>query len=179
MRFRYLVGPFLCLAGLAVLVSTADGPAGSAAPDLLPDAKRADLIRVEKAMRRLTLLREGRVLAVYHIALGFTPVGPKAIEGDGKTPEGRYRIAAKNPNSIAYLSLRISYPDPAQRAAAAAAGAPPGGDIMIHGLRNGFSWVGRLHRLIDWTDGCVGVTNAEVRSIYERVGIGTPIEIWG
>lgn len=177
MRRRHLVGPILCVAPLALLFGTADGPAGSAAPGLVPQAERADLVRVEKAQRRLTLLRGGCVLAVYRVSLGFAPIGPKAREGDGRTPEGRYRIAGKNPDSIAHLALRISYPDAADRAAASAAGVPPGGDIMIHGLRNGFSWVGRLHRLIDWTDGCVGVTNAEARAIYARVEVGTPIEI--
>ena len=72
---------------------------------------------------------------------------------------------------------RSPNPAPADEAAARAGGYPPGGDIMIHGLMNGFSWLGRLHRLMDWTQGCVGVTNAEMRAIYARVDVGTPIEI--
>ena len=146
-------------------------------PALVPLADRADSILVEKGARRLTLLREGRVLVTYPVSLGFSPVGQKAREGDGRTPEGRYTIAYRNPRSVAHLSLKVSYPTPEQTVAAAAEGREPGGDIMIHGVFNGFSWVGPLHRLVDWTNGCVGVTNAEMAEIYARVDVGTPIEI--
>ena len=150
---------------------------GRTEPPLVAEPERADRILVEKAARRLTLLRGERVLATYPVSLGFAPVGPKAREGDGRTPEGLYTIAYRNPQSVAHLSLKVSYPSPADAAAARAQGVAPGGDIMIHGLMNGFSWAGRLHRLMDWTQGCVGVTNAEMRAIYARVDVGTPIEI--
>lgn len=150
---------------------------GRSEPVPLPQSERADLVLVEKSARRLTLLREGQVLATYPVALGFTPEGRKQREGDGRTPEGRYRVAWKNPNSVAHLSLKVSYPDEADRAAAAARNEPPGGDIMIHGLLNGLGWVGPLHRLVDWTEGCVAVSNAEMEAIYARVDVDTPIEI--
>ncbi|MER2249158.1 L,D-transpeptidase family protein [Methylorubrum podarium] len=168
--------------GLAILASGAIVLAdflqlGRTEPPLVAEPDRADRVLVEKAARRLTLLREGRVLATYPVSLGFAPEGHKAREGDGRTPEGLYAIAFRNPRSVAHLSLKVSYPAPADEAAARAGGYPPGGDIMIHGLMNGFSWLGRLHRLMDWTQGCVGVTNAEMRAIYARVDVGTPIEI--
>ena len=56
-------------------------------------------------------------------------------------------------------------------------GVPPGSDIMIHGVRNGLGWLGGLHRALDWTDGCVAVTNAEIEEIWRLVEVGTPIEI--
>ncbi|GEO99242.1 L,D-transpeptidase family protein [Methylobacterium haplocladii] len=146
-------------------------------PAPAPEPERADVVLVEKAARRLTLLRDGRVLATYPVSLGFTPTGHKQREGDGRTPEGRYRVEYKNPASVAHLSLKVSYPEAADRAAAAAGGYEPGGDIMIHGIMNGFGWLGSLHRLTDWTSGCVGVSNAEMDSIYARVDVDTPIEI--
>jgi murein L,D-transpeptidase YafK len=169
------------IGGLAVLgagaVVLADfSQVGRTEPPRVAEAARADRVLVEKAARRLTLLREGRVHANYTISLGFVPEGHKAREGDGRTPEGVYAIAFRNPRSVAHLSLKVSYPSPADAAAAQAGGYSPGGDIMIHGLMNGFSWLGRLHRLKDWTQGCVGVTNAEMRAIYARVDLGTPIE---
>lgn len=148
-----------------------------AEPTLLPESERADLILVEKSARRLTLSREGRVLATYPIVLGFAPVGDKHREGDGRTPEGRYRVEWKNPQSVAHLSLKVSYPDASDTAEAEARGEAPGGDIMIHGIMNGFGWLGRFHRLADWTQGCVAVSNAEIEAIYARVDDGTPIEI--
>lgn len=169
----------LALAGLgAGGVVAADAlQIGRTEPLLVPEPERADRILVEKAARRLTLLRGETVLATYPISLGFTPTGHKTREGDGRTPEGTYAIAYRNPRSVAHLSLKVSYPSPADASAAQARGEPPGGDIMIHGLMNGFSWAGRLHRMMDWTQGCVGVTNAEMREIYARVDTGTPIEI--
>ena len=175
-HWTFLVGAVL-LVGVGALALVDFLQIGRTEPTLRPEAERADRILVQKAARRLTLLREGRVLATYPVSLGFAPEGHKAREGDGRTPEGRYVIACRNPRSVAHLSLKVSYPSPADEAAARAGGFPPGGDIMIHGLMNGFSWFGRLHRLMDWTQGCVGVTNAEMREIYARVDLGTPIEI--
>lgn len=147
------------------------------APPLVPEPDRADRILVEKAARRLTLLRDGRVLATDPVSLGFSPEGQKSRAGDGRTPEGTYAIAYRNPRSVAHLSLKVSYPTPEQARTAASEGRAPGGDIMIHGLFNGLSWLGPLHRRVDWTNGCVGVTNAEMEAIYARVDTGTPIEI--
>ncbi|MCC7462131.1 MAG: hypothetical protein IT480_06660 [Gammaproteobacteria bacterium] len=57
----------------------------------------------------------------------------------------------------------------------AAAGIDPGELIMIHGLHNGPGWLGRLHRAIDWTNGCIAVTDAEIDAIARVVPDGTPI----
>ena len=139
-------------------------------PDLLPTAQRADAIRVYKAQRRMDLLRDGRVIATYRIVLGGAPVGHKRQQGDQRTPEGDYRITYRNPRSRFHLSLRVSYPDEADRGQARARGVDPGGDIMIHGATPpGYRG--------DWTDGCIAVTNAEMDEIWRRVPVGTPIRI--
>ncbi|QPH55225.1 L,D-transpeptidase family protein [Pontivivens ytuae] len=148
-------------------------------PPMAPVADQADLVRVDKSDRRLELLRDGAVIAAYDISLGAAPDGHKRQEGDERTPEGRYVIDWRNPNSIAHLSLHISYPNADDVAQAAAAGVSPGGNIMIHGLPNGFGILGRLHLLVDWTDGCIAVTDAEMREIWSRVPNGTPIELRG
>ncbi|MGO4852565.1 L,D-transpeptidase family protein [Phaeovulum sp. W22_SRMD_FR3] len=146
-------------------------------PAMAGAAAQADRILVEKSARRLTLLRQGVVLAQYQIALGGAPEGRKTREGDERTPEGIYHLDWRNPNSVAYLSLHISYPDAADRAAAEAGGVDPGGNIMIHGLPNGWGFLGAVHRRFDWTDGCIGVTNEEMRDIWSRSPNGTEIEI--
>jgi murein L,D-transpeptidase YafK len=56
-------------------------------------------------------------------------------------------------------------------------GISPGGDVFIHGLPNGFGWLGSAQRRYDWTDGCIAVTNAEMDEIWRAVPDGTPIEI--
>ncbi|MFY0633910.1 MAG: L,D-transpeptidase family protein [Vannielia sp.] len=147
------------------------------APAMAPPDQQADAIRVDKSDRRLELLRAGEVIASYRISLGAAPEGHKAREGDERTPQGRYVIDWRNPNSIAHLSLHISYPNADDSARAAAAGVSPGGDIMIHGIANGWGWIGGLHRLWDWTNGCIAVTDAEMREVWSRVPDGTPITI--
>ncbi len=137
----------------------------------------ADRVLVEKSARRLTLLRDGRVLKTYAVALGSSPRGHKQQEGDGRTPEGVYQIDFHKPDSDFHLALHISYPNADDTGRAAARGVAPGGDIMIHGLRNGLGAIGAAHRLHDWTAGCIAVTNAEIEEIFRAVPDGTPIEI--
>jgi murein L,D-transpeptidase YafK len=138
----------------------------------------ADKLVVRKAERRLIVLSHGQPVKSYRISLGHDPIGKKEREGDGKTPEGSYVIDfRKEHSSCCYRSFHISYPDAADRASAAAIGASPGGSIMVHGLSWPFFWAGRLHRLYDWTDGCVAVTNQEMAELWRIVPVGTPIEI--
>lgn len=139
--------------------------------------KHADRIVVLKSERTMTLQRKGVTLRSYRIALGGSPVGPKRRQGDQKTPEGLYRISGRNPGSRYHRSLRISYPSGDDRRRAASLGVPPGGDIMIHGLPNGWSLAGSAQSLIDWTLGCIAVTNEEIEEIWDLVPDGTPIEI--
>jgi murein L,D-transpeptidase YafK len=140
------------------------------------DAK-ADQVIVIKHEHTLTLLSHGRVLKTYKISLGGSPIGQKQQQGDHKTPEGRYILDRRNTRSRFYRSIHISYPSPEDRARAAQAGVDPGGDVMIHGLPNGFGWLGELHRSLDWTDGCVAVTDQEMDELWQAIPDGTPIEI--
>jgi murein L,D-transpeptidase YafK len=142
-----------------------------------PTQPRADKIIILKSAHTMTLLRGDKVLKTYKVALGTVPIGPKRVEGDHKTPEGSYTIDAKNPQSQFHLSLHISYPSAADRLSAQKLGARPGGSIMIHGLAKQFAYLGPLHRQVDWTDGCVAVTNAEIEEIWKLVPVGTRVEI--
>ena len=144
-------------------------PPPLAAPEL-----RVDFVLIEKSERRLTLWRDGALVHSYPIALGFAPSGDKLREGDGRTPEGRYRIDRRNPNSAFHLSLGIDYPRPDQRAAARAEGRNPGGDIFIHGQPNRYQGPTIPG---DWTAGCAAVSNAQIRQIWSLVPTGTAVEI--
>jgi tetratricopeptide (TPR) repeat protein len=136
-----------------------------------------DKVLIEKAKRRLTLILEGEAIKAYKIALGGNPVGPKERQGDKKTPEGIYTIVSRNRHSNYHLSLRISYPNEKDAKRAKELGVSPGGDIMIHGIKNGLSWVGGFHTQVDWTEGCIAVTNKEMEEIARLVPNGTPVEI--
>ena len=120
----------------------------------------------------MQLLHQTALLKEYKFELGFNPVGHKLQEGDGRTPEGAYRIDRRNPNSRYHLSIGISYPDVNDVAAAQARGVNPGGDIFIHGTPA--EWVGKK----DWTWGCIAVSNDEMDEIYTMVQTGTKIFIY-
>ena len=136
-----------------------------------------DRVLIEKRSRRLTLISRGEAIKTYKIALGGNPVGPKERQGDNKTPEGTYTIESRNRRSQYHLSLRISYPNAKDKKHAKELGVPPGGDIMIHGIKDDLAWVGGFHTEIDWTKGCIAVTNKEMEEIARLVPNGTPVEI--
>ncbi len=144
---------------------------------LLMEQGMADKVLIEKKERRLTLLSNEQVLKTYKIALGGNPNGPKERAGDKKTPEGTYTIDSRNKDSRYHMSLHISYPNEKDKKRAKELGVSPGGDIMIHGIKNGFSKVGGLHAGFDWTEGCIAVTNEEIEEIETLVPNGTIVEI--
>jgi hypothetical protein len=130
-------------------------------------------IEVYKSKHKMYLYSNNNVVHTYSISLGGNPIGKKTKEGDQKTPEGKYIIDAKNDKSSFYKNLGISYPNASDKA-----NHYTGGLIKIHGLRNGFGWVGKFHRLYDWTNGCIALTNQEMKTLYNTIEIGTPIYIY-
>jgi murein L,D-transpeptidase YafK len=137
------------------------------------DGPEVTRVVVMKSDRRMYLMHNDAVLRAFEIELGFAPVGDKQVEGDGKTPEGRYFIDRRNPNSSFHLSLGISYPNEADIAEAAALGQSPGGDIFIHG-----ETTGPRRGTENWTAGCIAVTDREMEDIYAMVTKGTAIDIF-
>ena len=138
---------------------------------------RADLVVVEKSERRLYLYKDNEVLRSYEIALGRNPVGPKLRQGDNRTPEGRYTLDHRNPQSRFYRSIHISYPNDSDRRRAEAKGVQPGGNIMIHGVPNRYRDGQEFFVGWDWTEGCIAVTNDDMQEIWALVADNTPIEI--
>jgi murein L,D-transpeptidase YafK len=161
------------LNGLLVALLSPGAMAQSAAKPPL----RADHVLVLKKDRTLQLFSHGKVVKTYKVALGGNPVGPKTRQGDHKTPEGSYVLDSRNAHSRFYKSIHISYPNGSDRASARRNGTSPGGDVFIHGLPNGYGAVGAAHRLRDWTDGCIAVTDEEIDEIRAATRDGTPIEI--
>jgi murein L,D-transpeptidase YafK len=149
----------------------------AAVPPMAAASRQADLVEIFKGARRLELKRDGTLIRSYRVALGFSPQGHKEREGDGRTPEGRYRIDARNPQSAFHLSLRVSYPDEDDKARAARLGVSAGGDIYIHGLPNGLRKLFVRHPANDWTTGCIAVTDAEIREIWSLVPTGARVVI--
>ena len=138
----------------------------------------ADKVIVDKSKRVLLLLNDDAVSHVYRITLGGNPVGDKLMQGDKRTPEGRYRLDYKNPQSKFHRSIHVSYPNAQDKAQARELGVNPGGDIMIHGQRNGASFTESIvNQYRDWTAGCISVSNRDMDEIWSMIEPGTPIEI--
>jgi murein L,D-transpeptidase YafK len=138
---------------------------------------QADEVIVLKGERKLYLMRQGEVLKWFWIALGRNPVGQKTEIGDGRTPEGIYWIKGRDANSDFYRALWLSYPNSVDRERAKRLGANPGGAIMIHAVPAGYGPKGPGERMIDWTNGCIAVTNADMDEIWALVPDGTRVEI--
>lgn len=143
----------------------------------LPEGTVADRVVVRKSARRLDLYRGSDLLRSYPVSLGREPIGRKQQAGDGRTPEGEYQLDYRKSDSAFHRALHVSYPDESDSMSARARGVPAGGFIMIHGMRNRFGWIGRAHRMVDWTDGCVAVTNREIEEIWRVVPDGTRITL--
>ncbi len=147
-------------------------------PQDRPPTEQANQVVIHKVSRTLELRRNHQVIARYRISLGrAADQGPKMREGDQKTPEGRYAIDWRNARSKYHLSLHISYPDAHDSQRAKAGGYKPGSNIMIHGLPNGWGWLAPIFQRLDWTDGCIAVSNKEMREIWARLPAGVPVEI--
>jgi len=137
----------------------------------------ADAVLVDKSDRRLYLLRAGRTIAEYPIKLGLNPYGHKQREGDFRTPEGKYRLDWRNPDSEFYLSIKVSYPNREDAAVARERGDRPGGLIMLHGQPNVPKKPPEHYATRDWTDGCIALSNADMTNVWLRTTVGIPIEI--
>ena len=141
-------------------------------------ASPVDRVVVKKSEMVLELRAGDLVIRKYPIYLGGNPVGHKQKQGDRRTPEGRYRLDARNANSRYYRALRVSYPSKKDQHAATERGDRPGGDIMIHGMpddldrRNQLMFSGR-----HWTDGCIALSNPHMKEVWTLVGLNVPVDI--
>lgn len=146
---------------------------------LLPTLASANVDRVvvKKSARKLFLYAGDELLRSYEVALGRNPVGHKERRGDFRTPEGKYLLDWRNPQSRFYRSIHISYPNENDRRRAAAMGVDPGGSIMIHGVPNRYRDNQEFIISLNWTEGCIAVTNKDMEEIWALVADNTPIEI--
>jgi murein L,D-transpeptidase YafK len=147
------------------------------APSRASDFPVADTVIIEKASRKLHLMQKGKVFRTFDVSLGIRPDGDKQEEGDFRTPEGRYVLDMRNPDSEFFLSIHVSYPNRQDRREARQQGVEPGGAIMIHGQPNIPSKSATYYRTQDWTNGCIAVSNSDMIDIWLMTGENTPIEI--
>lgn len=139
--------------------------------------EKADSVLVVKSESKLCLMNDGKVVKTYYAAFGANPKGHKRQEGDERTPEGKYILDYKNEGSSFFKAIHISYPNDEDKKRAEEKGVSPGGQIMIHGQKNGFGWLSFIVQRFNWTDGCIALSNSDMDEVWESVDVGTPIEI--
>lgn len=159
-----LIAKLTC--GCATFVAVSFAAITFAEPVGADDFPMADMVVVEKAARKLHLMKDGKPFRTYDVALGLEPVGDKAEEGDRKTPEGEYQLDTRNPDSDFFLSIHISYPSASEQRAARAKGRDPGGQIMIHGQPNDPTYSEAYYAKEDWTNGCIALSNSDMIDIW-------------
>ena len=137
----------------------------------------ADMVVVKKSSYSLTLMKDGKEVKRYWIALGPAPKGHKQREGDQRTPEGRYTLDYKKSNSGFYKAIHINYPNLDDIKRANELGVNPGGMIMIHGTPLDDEYPEWYFHTLDWTEGCIAMKNTDMREIWNLVRDGTLIEI--
>jgi len=140
----------------------------------------ADKVIIKKSTRMLYLSSGGSIYKRFHISLGSIPKGAKEVEGDLKTPEGKYILDWRQASKKYNKSIHISYPNEKDKAHAKKLGASAGGMIMIHGTPSswGLSPIGDwMPMLIDWTQGCIAMSNDDLEEVWEQTTKGTPIII--
>jgi len=136
-----------------------------------------DKVLVVKSERKLQLLSRGQPLKSYRISLGKQPSGPKQQQGDMRTPEGFYWIDWRKTSDKYNLSMHISYPNARDLARAQQEGVAPGSMIMLHGTPVDEEYPEWFFHTLDWTEGCIALTNSDMREIWGVVKAGTLIEI--
>ncbi|WP_440875303.1 L,D-transpeptidase family protein [Thalassotalea sp. PLHSN55] len=138
---------------------------------------QVDLVKVDKSQNKMFLLKQGKIVKSYRIALGGKPKGHKQYEGDQRTPEGRYTLDYIKEDSAFYRAMHISYPNQADITQAKNQGRSPGGQIMVHGQRDRAGWRANIAQRLNWTNGCIALKNHEMDEFIALVDVGTPIEI--
>lgn len=158
---------------LALLWLVLGGVAGAAE---LADKPLVDKVLVVKSEQQLYLLQRGEVLKSYRVSLG-KQAGAKQYEGDMRTPEGLYWLDWRKPSYRYNLSINISYPNEQDVQRAAALGKPAGSMIMLHGTPNDPEFPEWFFNTLNWTEGCIALTNKDMEEVWRLVPDDTLIEI--
>lgn len=162
-----VLGALLCT---LLMLFTAAGAAHAREPVI-------DKLLILKHERRLEVISEGEVIRSYRVALGRQPVGHKQEVGDQRTPEGFYSIDWRHESPQYNLSMHLDYPNLEDQTAAYQRGVDPGGMIMIHGTPIDEEYPEWYFEGLDWTNGCIALTNREMRELWDLVPDGTLVEI--
>ena len=157
-------------------------------------------LEIDKSERVLLVKNGDKVTRRFQIATGRGGLGDKRIRGDNKTPLGVYRITDFNDASAFHFFMRLNYPNVKDAFfglknrlitrgdfdrivdSVRTDQRPPqntvlGGAIGIHGLGEENADKLKVQRNLDWTQGCIALTNRDVNELRNYVTVGTKVVI--
>jgi hypothetical protein len=143
-------------------------------------SKKATAILIDKLAHKCFVYKDGKLRYEFQIELGSNWIGDKRYRGDKATPEGKYHITKKKNHRETkyYKALLIDYPNDEDQQRYRSE--------IKNGTISGNRSIGNLIEIhgdggqgINWTDGCIALTNNEMDKIYGLAGVGTPVTIVG
>lgn len=143
-------------------------------------AQKSILVVVDKYDRSCLVYQSGKLLQSYRIELGPNWIGDKLYQGDQSTPEGLYFITQKKSTGQTryHKALLLNYPNPEdqerfqenKRKGRISRHARIGNLIEIHGHGG---------QGVDWTNGCVALSDADMDNLFHLARVSTPVIIVG
>lgn len=136
-------------------------------------------ILVDKFAHRLYVYHGGQLKREFNAELGAYWIGAKQYRGDKATPEGKYHITKKKSNRETkyHKALLINYPNDEDKARYESNVRK--GLIPRRGIGNLIEIHGDGGKGMNWTEGCVALTNSDMDRLFEMCGPGTPVTIVG
>lgn len=159
-------------------------------------------VLIVKSKRLLIVKKGSRFIKKYQVALGQGGAGDKRVEGDKHTPEGKYKVVGLRPSHKFYYFIQLNYPNRQDALAGYKKGLISweelvriyqahqqkngiplqrtrlGGFIGIHGLGKETPQKLLIQRNINWTQGCIALTNAAMDELRQFIRLGTPVTIF-
>lgn len=151
-------------------------------PTSIPKGTKINIL-VDKSDYRLYVYAADTIIKTFPIVLGGNPADDKLRQGDQCTPEGSFKMISKYPHKSWSKFIWIDYPTTdswrkhkqAKAAGEIPANAKIGGEIGIHGVPKETDYM--IKKGVNWTLGCISLTNADINELYPLITDKTIIEI--
>ena len=139
----------------------------------------AAVIIIDKFAQKCSVYHDGKLKKEFYAELGPHWIGAKQYRGDRATPEGRYHITSKKNSQQTqyYKALLINYPNDEDQARYRHE--VKDGNIPKRGIGNLIEIHGCGGKGLNWTDGCIALSNDDIDKLFGLVGVGTPVTIVG
>jgi murein L,D-transpeptidase YafK len=157
--------------------------AGNESPSRIDDTDNPYYIVISKSTYELKVYDNKGWYATYPCVFGANDKGDKYMEGDKRTPDGKFKIVLKRNNTQWKYEMLLDYPNAdsyekfnrRKAEGLIPRNAKIGGGIAIHATRPQEEWTVDYYQ--NWTDGCISLKYSEAQDLYSYIPVGTPVTI--